>query len=80
VKTQNPVNHSIYRALLCFDVVVCGEKGIRTPGTASCTPDFESGPFDHSGISPATKVVKRGYSGRVKPKKMGVKCEYSSTG
>ena len=30
VKIQNPVNHSIYRALLCFDVVVCGEGGIRT--------------------------------------------------
>src|SRR5690349_8762871 len=29
-----------------------GEGGIRTHGTASRTPDFESGPFDRSGTSP----------------------------
>ena len=29
--------------------VAGGKGGIRTHGTASCTPDFESGPFDHSG-------------------------------
>ena len=29
-----------------------GEGGIRTPGTREGTPDFESGPFDHSGTSP----------------------------
>lgn len=29
-----------------------GKGGIRTHGTASCTPDFESGPFDHSGTFP----------------------------
>ncbi len=29
-----------------------GEIGIRTLGTHMSTPDFESGPFDHSGISP----------------------------
>lgn len=29
-----------------------GERGIRTPGTVSGTPDFESGPFGHSGSSP----------------------------
>ena len=34
-----------------------GERGIRTPGTASGTTDFESAPFDHSGISP--RINKR---------------------
>ncbi len=29
-----------------------GEGGIRTHGTGDRTPDFESGPFDHSGTSP----------------------------
>jgi hypothetical protein len=29
-----------------------GEGGIRTHGTRKRTPDFESGPFDHSGTSP----------------------------
>src|SRR5690606_27202628 len=30
-----------------------GEGGIRTHGTLARTPDFESGPFDHSGTSTA---------------------------
>ena len=34
-----------------------GEGGIRTHGTASCTPDFESGPFDHSGTSPRRDAI-----------------------
>ena len=29
-----------------------GERGIQTPGTFNSTPDFESGTFDHSDISP----------------------------
>ncbi len=29
-----------------------GERGIRTLGTVTRTHDFESSPFDHSGISP----------------------------
>ena len=29
-----------------------GEKGIRTPDTVSGIPDFESGAFNHSAISP----------------------------
>ena len=32
--------------------MVCGEGGIRTPGTFDSTPDFESGTFDHSDTSP----------------------------
>ena len=31
---------------------LCGERGIRTPGTVTRSPHFECGPFDHSGISP----------------------------
>ena len=33
-------------------VARCGESGIRTHGTRTGTPDFESGAFDHSAISP----------------------------
>ena len=32
-----------------------GERGIRTPGTAMGTTDFESAAFDHSAISPRSK-------------------------
>src|SRR3954465_14776087 len=32
-----------------------GERGIRTPGTASGTTDFESAAFDHSAISPRSR-------------------------
>ena len=38
-----------------FEVILkplCGERGIRTPGTVTRSPHFECGPFDHSGISP----------------------------
>ena len=31
---------------------LCGERGIRTPGTVARSPHFECGPIDHSGISP----------------------------
>ena len=31
---------------------LCGERGIRTPGTVARTPHFECGPIDHSGTSP----------------------------
>ncbi len=34
-----------------------GEKGIRTPGTLAGTPDFESGTFGHSDISPPGKFL-----------------------
>lgn len=46
-----------------------GEKGIRTPGTLAGSPDFESGSFGHSDISPWGKFVdplgrvKRSYNG-----------------
>lgn len=32
--------------------LIGGEGGIRTHGTLARTPDFESGPFGHSGTSP----------------------------
>ena len=46
-----------------FDIV-CGERGIRTPGTFYSTPDFESGTLNRSDISPdsrAAKVVNFGF-------------------
>jgi hypothetical protein len=38
-----------------------GEKGIRTPGTLTGTPDFESGTFGLSVISPPRKLVDRAF-------------------
>jgi hypothetical protein len=38
-------------------VVYGGEGGIRTLGTLSRTPDFESGTFDHSATSPRGCMV-----------------------
>src|SRR5580698_3276005 len=35
-----------------------GERGIRTLGTLTGTPDFESGSFGHSDSSPPRKVQK----------------------
>ena len=39
-----------------------GDTGIRTLGRLAPTPVFETGPFDHSGISPQTS----GHSGGVR--------------
>ena len=35
-----------------------GEGGIRTHGTVTGTPDFESGTFDHSATSPGTTSLR----------------------
>ena len=41
---------------MSFDIFLlrslCGEGGIRTPGTVARSPHFECGPIDHSGTSP----------------------------
>jgi hypothetical protein len=38
-------------------IIFGGERGIRTLGTGlTCTPDFESGAFDHSAISPCRSL------------------------
>jgi hypothetical protein len=34
-----------------------GEGGIRTHGTVTRTPDFESGTFDHSATSPRAAII-----------------------
>ena len=39
-------------------LILCGERGIRTPGTVARTPHFECGPIDHSGISPVHSARK----------------------
>jgi hypothetical protein len=36
-----------------------GEIGIRTLVTLSRPTDFESGPFNHSGISPRGSIVRK---------------------
>ena len=44
-----------------------GEGGIRTHGTGDRTPDFESGPFDHSGTSPLVRgAILESYGSLVK--------------
>ena len=40
-------------------LILCGERGIRTPGTVARTPHFECGPIDHSGISPGPSPTLR---------------------
>jgi hypothetical protein len=47
------------------DVISSGESGIRTHGTLTGTPDFESGTFGHSVISPPRKM--HGEVGPVNP-------------
>jgi hypothetical protein len=39
-----------------------GERGIRTLGTLAGTPDFESGTFGHSDISPRRTMSAEGGS------------------
>ena len=39
--------------------ITSGEKGIRTPGTLTGTPDFESGTFGLSVISPPRNLFDR---------------------
>ena len=41
-----------FSSTLCEPLALCGERGIRTPGTVARSPHFECGPIDHSGISP----------------------------
>jgi hypothetical protein len=44
-----------HETTVLLDAYPSGEKGIRTPGTIAGTPDFESGTFGHSDISPRAK-------------------------
>ena len=53
-------------------LIKSGERGIRTLGARERTTVFETAPFDHSGISPGTKIMKFGSSG-----KKGVICFYN---
>ncbi len=39
--------------------MVCGERGIRTPGSVARTTVFKTAAIDHSAISP---VVRRKYN------------------
>ena len=48
-------------------LILCGERGIRTPGTVARTPHFECGPIDHSGISP--KSPRNGGSPAFRPRR-----------
>ena len=43
-----------------FAAFICGDGGIRTPGTLASTLDFESSPINRSGTSPMwkTKIIK----------------------
>lgn len=48
--------------LLIFSFAFSGKSGIQTHGTASRSPDFESGPFDHSGIFPLNPYKGNSFS------------------
>jgi hypothetical protein len=50
--------------LVCFDIAVGGEGGIRTLGTVSRTTVFETVPFNHSGTSPVAVKIKLPQLGR----------------
>jgi hypothetical protein len=47
-----PLRHKIKKAPRGPILFLGGEGGIRTHGTVTRTPDFESGTFDHSATSP----------------------------
>ena len=51
-KTKIPVSELLTGIMGFLSNPLCGERGIRTPGTVARTPHFECGPIDHSGISP----------------------------
>ena len=56
---QKRLERSLFRAFLgskpcnlLISSLLCGEEGIRTPGTRKRTPVFEAGSFNHSDTSP----------------------------
>ena len=53
IKNKNSVSKTVCR--FCNTLIIsciCGEEGIRTPGTRKRTPVFEAGSFNHSDTSP----------------------------
>ena len=46
--------------------LICGERGIRTPGTFYSTPDFESGTLNRSDISPVKILGQQKYENLLK--------------
>jgi hypothetical protein len=42
-----------------FDIEICGELGIRTPGTFHSSTVFKTAAIDHSASSPGAKVQNR---------------------
>ena len=51
-------NEKSHLAVAVF-MILGGEGGIRTHGTVTRTPDFESGTFDHSATSPESVLRGR---------------------
>ncbi len=47
------------RLLIHFVIKICGELGIRTPGTFHSSTVFKTAAIDHSASSPGTKVQIR---------------------
>ena len=45
----------ICRLLVCFDIEIGGELGIRTPGTFNSSTVFKTAAIDRSANSPAQK-------------------------
>jgi hypothetical protein len=55
-KIKKPVNTTFYRLLKKIDLVISGERGIRTLGTVSRTTVFETVTIDRSAISPGRRL------------------------
>ena len=60
-KTKIPVSVLLTGIMGFLSNPLCGERGIRTPGTVARTPHFECGPIDHSGISPCVAGLIFGF-------------------
>jgi hypothetical protein len=58
IKIKKARKSLIYTLLEVFGKPFGGERGIRTPDTCYGTPDFESGAFNHSAISPVDYTAK----------------------
>jgi hypothetical protein len=55
-KTKKPVNATFDRLLKKIDLVISGERGIRTLGTVARTTVFETVTIDRSAISPDRRL------------------------
>jgi hypothetical protein len=58
---------SLFQGRKTYIEINGGERGSRTPGEVTPTVDFESTAFDHSAISPGTRIHPGTYSYNIIP-------------